>query len=154
MNLVDTNAVVNRLLVLHHRSLPMYLGYAAPWMQRGREAAKETLQQIVAAHRQMVDRLGEMILEHGGTIEFGRFPFAYASLHDLSLDYLWSKLVTFQERAVAELQASVEELRLAPLAQALAQEALGEAKGHLESLREVAAQWAAPAATAAGSAAQ
>jgi hypothetical protein len=139
MNLVDTNAVLNRLLVLHHRSLPTYLGYASPWVQPGREAAAQTLQQIVAAHQRMVDRLGEAILEHRGTIEFGRFPFAFAALHDLSLDYLWSKLVAYQERAVAELQAAVDELRLAPVAQALAAEALGEAKGHLESLRELAA---------------
>ena len=31
MTAVDTCDVLNRLLILHSRSLPMYLSYAAPW---------------------------------------------------------------------------------------------------------------------------
>jgi len=151
MSSVDTTAIVNRLLVLHHRSLPMYLSYAVPWTAPGCEAAARTLELIILAQKQMVDRLGEMLLEQGGTVEFGRFPFAFTALHDLSLQYLWGRLIEHQERTVTEIEAAVDALRLAPLAQALAQEALGEAKGHLDSLREVAEEMAGRGKVAIGS---
>lgn len=147
MSSVDTNAILNRLLILHHRSLPMYLSYAAPWLQPGREAASETLACIVDAQKNMVDRLNEMILENGQAADFGRFPFAFTALHDLSMDYLLRKMIEEQERAVAEIGNCVDALRRVPLAQALAQEALGEAKGHLDSLREVTAALATTGAS-------
>ena len=134
----DANAILNRLLILHHRSLPMYLSYAAPWTQPGREAASQTLAWMVDAQKKMVDRLNEMILENGQVADFGRFPFAFTALHDLSFDYLLRKMIEQQAPTVAEIGVCVDALRLAPLAQALAQEALGEAKGHLDSLREAA----------------
>jgi hypothetical protein len=138
MNSVDTNAVLNRLLVLHHRSLPMYLSYAVPWKQPGREAASRTLDLVIAAQKALVERIYEAILENGGSVEFGRFPFAFTALHDLAFDYLLRKVIERQEQAVGEIEICVAALRMAPLAQALAQEALGEAKGHLDSLREAA----------------
>jgi hypothetical protein len=69
----------------------------------------------------------------------------------LSLEYLWGRLIEHQQRAVAEIEAAGDALRMAPLAQALAREALGEAKGHLDSLREVAEELAGPAKVAIGS---
>ena len=41
MNSVDTNAVLNRLRVIHNRSLPTYLTYAVPWSHAGDEAAED-----------------------------------------------------------------------------------------------------------------
>ena len=125
----------------------MYLSYAVPWMRPGQEAASQTLALVVAAQKTLVDRLHDMILENNGAVDFGRFPFAFTSLHDLSFDYLLHKTIGHQEQMVGEIEVCVEALRMAPLAQALAQEAWGEAKGHLESLRE-AAQSLAPAGAA------
>ena len=148
MSSADTNAILNRLLILHHRSLPMYLSYAAPWTQPGRESATQSLAWLVDAQNKMVDRLNEMILENGRVVDFGRFPLTFTSLHDLSFDYLLRQVIAQQERAVAEISVCVDALRLAPLAQALAQEALGEAKGHLDSLREVVGTLGAAGASA------
>jgi hypothetical protein len=143
MNSVDTNALLNRLLVVHNRSLPMYLGYAVPWGGRGNEAAGEALSLVVADHKKMVDRLGEMILDNGGSVSSGEFPLRFTALHDLSFEYLLEKLIEHQKIAVDEIAECTDQLRLAPSAQAIAQEALGEAKGHLASFEELAEETAA-----------
>jgi len=139
MNSVDTNAVLNRLRVIHNRSLPTYLSYAIPWSQTGDEAAAETLALIVNDHKTMVERLGELILESGGVTEPGSFPLEFTSLHFLSFDFLVKKLIEKQEKLVQDISDCVQRLHLAPSAQAVAQEALGEAKGHLDSLKELVA---------------
>ena len=137
MNSVDTNAVLNRLLVIHKRSLPVYLSYAVPWSGAGDEAAADTLAQIAIDHGQMVDRLEEVILENGGIVERGSFPMAFTSLHFLSLGFLVNKLSEDQKKTIEKIGECVDQLNLSPTTQAVAQEALGEAKGHLESLKEL-----------------
>ena len=137
MTTTDTIAILNRILILHHRSLPAYLSYAVPWVEPGNEIAPETLELIVAGHSSMVDRIGQMILDEGGTIAYGDFPLRYASLHDLSFDYLRSKIVEYEQQMIAVLGECAEELRMVPTAQAVALEALGEAKAHLQSLQEL-----------------
>ncbi len=140
MTTTDTNAILNRILVLHNRSLAVYLSDAVPWFQRGDELAPETLDLIVAGHKGIVDRVGQMILDGGGAIAYGDFPMRYASLHDLSFDYLRDKLIEYEQQMIATLGEYAEQLRMAPTAQAVALEALGEAKAHLQSLRELAQQ--------------
>jgi hypothetical protein len=45
--------------------------------------------------------------------------------------------IAYQQQDIAEIEQCVDALRLAPMAHALAEEALGMAKGQLESLREL-----------------
>jgi hypothetical protein len=138
MSSLDTNAVLNRLLVLHHRSLPAYLGYAIPWLHRDNGAALEALQAIAADHRALVDRLGELILNGNGVVAYGQFPLRYSALHDLSLDYLVQRLIEFERQLIGQISECADQLRMTPAAQAVALEALGEAKAHLQSLEELA----------------
>lgn len=142
-----TNDVLNRLLIIHHRSLPMYLSYAHPRVTRGHEATAETLESIVADQKAMVDRIGRCIVDEEGSVDFGEFPMLFTGLHDISLDYLLQKLIEYQQRSTEQIQQCVDDLRLAPTYQALAQEALGLARGHLESLEELNAEPASSAAT-------
>lgn len=139
MTTVDTHSALNRLLVLHDRSLPMYLSQATPWSKPGQESLSQALGLIVASQRRLVDRINDFLMETQADIDRGRFPLRFASLHDLSYDFLVQQLAEHQERMIAEIERCLESLRLAPQAQALAQEALGEAKGHLDALREMAA---------------
>jgi hypothetical protein len=138
MNSAETTQVLNRLLILHDRSLPRYLGYASPLTHEGGQAARETLDQIVADHQATVDRLGELILDSGGSVSYGEFPLRFASLHDLTFEYLLTRLSEHQRRLIAAISECVEQLRTAPSAQAVALEALGQAKAHLQSLEELA----------------
>ena len=135
----STTEVLNRLLVLHMRSLPMYLGYAPPYELYTNERAKAVLDQMVEDQKRTVDRLGTLILDSSGTIDYGEFPMSFTSLHDLSLEYLLNLLIERQQKFVAACEKLADALSMAPYAQAAAREAVGEAKGHLENLQELKA---------------
>jgi hypothetical protein len=140
MTAADTNTVLNRLLVLHHRSLPMYLGYAHPFTIRGDEQAKSVLLHIVESQKEMVDRIGSLLIERDWDIAHGEFPMYFTGLHDLSYDYLTKRMIADQRRDIAAIELCVEKLDGDPLGKALAEEALGAAKAHLDSLEELTPQ--------------
>ncbi len=135
----STTEILNRLLVLHMRSLPMYLSYAPPYELSKHAKAKAILDQIVEDHKRTVDRLGTLILDSGGTIDYGEFPMSFTSLHDLSLTYLIKVLIERQQKQVVVCEKLADQLGMAPYAQAAAREIVGEAKGHLENLQELQA---------------
>jgi len=137
MNSTNTIDALNRLYVILFRSLPMYLHYAPPWTHRGDERAMEVLQQLAADQQRTVDRLAELILELKGDVDSGEFPMSFTGLHDLSVEYIVGLAIEYQRRDIASIEACVDQLRTFPFAKALAEEALGEAKGHLDSLEEL-----------------
>jgi hypothetical protein len=146
MTTSETNDLLNRILVLHARSLPMYLGYAQPDQLWKNPKAAAVLNQIVGDHKRTVDRLAALILDNHGTVDHGEFPMSFTGLHDLSVDYLFKQLIDRQKRFIAVIEKLAEQLKLAPYAQAAAREAVGEARGHLENLEELAADRAHHAA--------
>lgn len=135
----STTDILNRLLVLHLRSLPMYLSYAPPYQLARNEHAKSVLEQIVDDQKRTIDRLGTLILDNGGIVDNGEFPMAFTSLHDLSLAYLLKLMIERQQKFVLVSERLADGLSMAPYAQAAAREAVGEAKGHLENLQELQA---------------
>ena len=137
MSAVDTNSVLNCLSVIHNRSLAAYLNYASPWIKEGNDNAANVLAQIASDHQRTVDRLGVAILENGGDVAAGEFPIQFTGWHDLSLEFHLKKLLEAQKQIISQLEIGVDQLRLAPMAQAMVQEILGEAKGHLDSLKEL-----------------
>ena len=134
MNL-STIDVLNKLLILHTRSLPMYLSYAQPWQVRNHPRFMETLENIVHLQQDMADRLATLVVENHGQTEFGEFPMHFTGLHDLSVEYVLGQCIERQKKEIAIIEKCVSLLALAPYAQAVAQEALGEAKGHLETMQ-------------------
>lgn len=136
----STTEILNRVLVLHMRSLPMYLSYAPPYQLYQHARAKVVLDQIVEDQKRTVDRLGTLILDSGGTIDYGEFPMSFTSLHDLSLAYLLKLLIERQQKHIVVCERLADQLSIAPFAQAAARETVGEAKGHLENLQELQAE--------------
>ena len=145
MALESTIQVLNHLLAIHARSLATYLSYAQPEWHRGDEVARETLRSIVDDQKATVDRLGEMILEHNGTVLGNAFPMAFTNYHDLSFDFLCRKLIEHQRRDIIAIERCVRELSSSIFARAVAEEALGAAKAHLELLLKLK-PWTASAA--------
>lgn len=133
----STIDILNRLLVLHERSLPVYLSYAPPYQLADHTKAQEVLAQIVADHRRTIDKLGTLIIDSGGTPDYGEFPMSFTSLHDLSVEYLLKLLIERQQKFIPACEKLTDLLNMAPYAQAAAREAVGEAKGHLENLQEL-----------------
>ena len=132
--------LLNRLLVIHNRSLPMYLESAVPWWQDRDVRAQQVLDQIVTDQRHMVDRVGTLIVENSGRVELGAFPISFTALHDLSGGYLIRKMISYQHRSVAAIEILVEQLANQPRPHALAQQALGMALAHLDMLGELTQQ--------------
>jgi hypothetical protein len=145
----STAGIINRLLVLHQRSLPMFMIYASPWTAGHDSDALEALRHLVEDRKRLAGLFTDYLVERRWRVDPGEFPLEYTGLHDLSLDYLWPKLIESQNRDIREIQACVAGLTSDPYARSLAEEALGSAKGHLETLEEVARNLRAKASAAA-----
>jgi hypothetical protein len=132
-----TTVLLNRLLAMVGRSFPQYLQYARPYIPPGRESLFEAIEAIVADQNVMVERISRQLSDAQVPPRFGEFPMEYTDLHDLDIDFLVGAAANYQEQDIASIAAIAEQLGLAPAAQSLAEEALGMAKGHLDSLREL-----------------
>ncbi|MEM8945580.1 MAG: hypothetical protein AAGD11_10375 [Planctomycetota bacterium] len=132
-----TNHLLNRLLAIVGRSFPQYLQYSRPYIPPGRASVKETIDAIVGDQNVMVERLSQKLIDSKTPPRFGEFPIVYTDLHDLDIDYLMRMAVDYQEQDIASIGKIVDELRLAPAAQSLAEEISGMTKGHLDSLLEL-----------------
>jgi hypothetical protein len=133
----STAAIMNRLLALHQRSLPMFLTYAAPWTSTHDLKAVQTLRYLVEDQKRLAARMADYMLERRWRIDNGEFPLEFTGLHDVSLEYLWQKLIDAEKSDIAAIQQCIAGLASDPFARALAEEALGSARGHLESLEEI-----------------
>jgi hypothetical protein len=133
----DTIETLNRVLVLLQKSFPQYLQYARPYIPPGRESISKTFDDIVTCQNRLADSIARFVSESGALPDPGRFPIEFTDTHDLAIDFLIREAIGYQKEDIANLQDCVERLRLSPAAQSLASEALGMAKGHLESLEEL-----------------
>jgi hypothetical protein len=134
MNEAETLAVLNRIMHVLCRSLPMYLSDAKPWVAPERQQAECVLEDLVADQRTYAQRVAEAIVEQGGRPDPGRFPMEFAAINDLALDYLLEAAARRQRSDVALLERCAADLAGQPALCALAEEILGNAKGHLEIL--------------------
>jgi hypothetical protein len=135
----ETADVLNRVLAILQRSFPQYLRYARPYIPPGREDVMATIDEIVAGQDALAERVSQYIFDSGGLPDRGKFPIEFTDMHDLAIDFLIQEEIDCQKQDVANLEQCVESLRSAPAAQSLAAEALGMAKGHLESLEALKA---------------
>ena len=139
MSSPETIDVLNRVLAILQRSFTQYMLYARPYIPTGREDVMDTIGEIVAGQDALAERVSQYVFESGGLPDDGKFPIEFTDTHDLAIDFLIQEAIADQKQDIADLQGCVDELRLAPAAQSLAAEALGMAKGHLESLEELSA---------------
>ena len=137
MDFENSVDLLNQLLVIHYRSLPMYLTDATPWTHHGDEKAVEVLTDIVADNRSTCQKLAQAVQQRGGILVEGEYPTEFTGMNFLSLDYLLSQSIKLQQGDIQTIEAIAERLWNDPPAQALAKEALGAAKGHLQSLQEL-----------------
>ena len=140
MNTID---VLNQLLALHGSSLPMYLTSAPPHRQKGDEKAWEAIRHIVEDQQLMVDKIAAYIESAGGTPDMGEFSMDFTGMHDLSVDYILQSVLSSQQVDVEAIEEISGQLPQGSQGKTLAQEALGAAKAHVQSLEE----WLSAAAT-------
>jgi len=140
MSQVDSLSVMNRLLAILYRSLPMYLHDAQPWRGKKDERAASVLDLICQEQGSLANRVAQYILDHGGQPEPGDYPRAFsdANWHFVGLHYLIRPLIEHQQADVERIARCVADLHTDRAARVLAEEALGAAKAHLEMLEELA----------------
>jgi bacterioferritin (cytochrome b1) len=135
--------LLNRLLAIHERSFVQYLAYARPYVPPGREDLLEALAAMDNDQDVMAARISHMIIDGGGLPRSGEFPMEFTDMHDLSVDFLLQAAVQYQRYDVEAIGEIVDRLTTEPAARSVAEEALGMAKGHLDTLRELASPKAA-----------
>jgi len=133
----DTIYWLNRLLAIHCKSFPQYMRWSRPHVPAGRGEELESVEAIALDQDAMGDRISRMIIDGHALPRSGEFPMEFTDLHDLDVDYCLRLAAKYQEQDVATIQGLVERLQTAPSAKAIAEEALGMAKGHLDTLREL-----------------
>jgi hypothetical protein len=130
---------LSRLWIIHEFSLVSYLAYAPPWWTEDDGAAAQLLRDVHQDQQRLADRIGKMIVHYGGRLPSGKFPNRFTTLHDLASHFIWSELVTYQERTVEAIEQLLPQLPAGTVAEAIGQECLGAAKAHLDAMREIKA---------------
>ena len=136
MNAENTLDLLSQLVLVHRFSLVRYLGYARPWTDANE--ASSVLVQVADMQNATADRLESLILARDRSLPGGDFSMQFTSWHDLALGFLLPKTVEHQRGVVAACQDAISGMDDDQEALAMAEEALGEAKGHLETLIELA----------------
>jgi hypothetical protein len=141
--MTPTVALLNRLLTIHCRSLPVYLAEAGAWWTAptADDEIARTLRAIVFDQQATAARIADVILRRHGTIHVGSFSMEFTDKNDLALDFLVGEAA---ERARRDVSAIEQILAALPpdddAARELTQEALGAAKAHAEDLEAAAAK--------------
>lgn len=133
---MDTVRILNQLLAIHGSSLPMYLMSARPHRQYGDERVWEALRNVMEDQQTMIDKLAEYVESHDGTPNHGEFPMDFTGMHDLSMDHILKTVIERQKCEIEWIEHFAGMIESDPTAKALAQEALGAAKAHVQSLEE------------------
>lgn len=137
MNALEAIAVLERLLRLLCRSLAAYLADARPWARADDHRLQEALDHLVADQQMYARRVAEAITERGGRPDPGQFSTTTAGKNDLGLAFLLQEVIADQQRAAAVVEQCAAQLENAPPLHALAEEILGNIRGHLDILGEM-----------------
>jgi hypothetical protein len=134
--------VLNRLVERMYRCLLQYTVECWPWTTSsespdGKSPEQKAIEQMAARQQEFVGRLVELVSQRGQVADFGNYP-DNSELHYVSLDYLVGKLITDEERLVADLESAREAVRNDPPAATLIVELLAAEKQNLAKLRELA----------------
>jgi bacterioferritin (cytochrome b1) len=136
----NTLDVLNRLLAIEYRSLPMYLQGGDTWVHRGDERITTTLRRIVADQQEMAGRISRLVQRRGGTPELGEPRMDFTDTHFLALEFLVERLLREAKRGVAAVEECIDQLADDAVARELAQEVLGSQRAHIEALESVTKQ--------------
>ncbi len=154
MSQARTIEILNQLIALLYRSLPMYLRYASPWRSDRTEPVWRTVEYMLIDQEALVSRAAALVQELDGRVDTGEFPMEFTGMHDLALEFLLQRLIHYQRRDVERLAQLAQQAASGGIdrrARDLVQEALGSARAHLEALEALARGDGPPATDGASS---
>ena len=127
---------LNRIVVSLDQSLAHYLSDAVPYVSDDAKFGWDVVQSISENQQELVDRVGSFILQQGGGVSSGSYPIQWSALHDVSFEFLLPHLINNQNQLINVLEGCVAD-NYSIQARSLAEEALGQAKAHRDSLEEL-----------------
>ncbi len=133
-------SVLNRLLQTLCRSLALYVEEIKPWSLAAQEPVWTAIGRLAADSRMYSQRVAEAIIEHGGQPNPGPYPSKFATLNDVGLEFFLREIIVQLNRDQKVIGQCVAELAHVPAAHALAEEAYGNLRGHIELLESLAAE--------------
>ncbi len=129
--------LLNRLLGIVSRSFLQYLNFSRPYISPGHREVMEVLAAMVTDQDRMADRISQMVTDDRELPRRGEFPMGFTDMHDLEIDFLVRVAMDYQQQDVVSIGQLAQQLQRLPAAKALAEETLGMAKGHLQTLEEL-----------------
>jgi hypothetical protein len=133
----DPIEVLGRLFRILHRSFAEYQAGADPWGRNGDAPARRALEHLVTDQRMYAGRIAELIIAERGRIDNGDFPMEFTEYNLLSIGFLLKELTRRQRDDIARIEQCVAQLSNHLPSRVLAEEILGNARGHLETLEEL-----------------
>lgn len=127
---------LQQIAALHHRSLPVYLTYARPWVRSGREMHARVIEDIAADHHELVEKILGVLREDGRPVLLGDFPLAFTNLNDLAFDFILKELIRYERHLKKTLETMVDEFPPGSVYRGVVDYGLGMAAGHLQNLED------------------
>ena len=137
MNSLQAIQALDELLRVLCRSLPAYLADARPWARSENQPLRSALDHLVADQQRYARLVSEAITEQGGRPDPGRFAMNFTAKNDLSLEFLRQEVIHRQEQDILVVERCAARLEDVSSLHSLAEEILGNARGHLDILREM-----------------
>jgi hypothetical protein len=128
---------LNELLGIIGGSLPAYLADARPWTPSDDPQLRSAFERLAADQRRYARRLSDAITEHGGRPDSGRFAMNFTAKNDLSLKFLRQEVIDRQEQDILAIRRCADRLEDVSSLHSLAEEMLGNARGHLDILKDM-----------------
>ena len=137
MNSFQAIEVLNELLRVLCRSLPAYLADAKPWAQSEDRRLAAALDRLVVDQQHYARLVSDAITAEGGRPDPGQFPMRWTAKNDLSIEFLRQEVIGQLEQSIPVIEGCAAQLESVAAFHALAEEVLGNTRGHLDILREM-----------------
>jgi hypothetical protein len=128
--------VLSDVLRMLCRGLPQYLIDAKPWLRQDDAPFLAALRHLIADQRHYARLTAEAVTFRGGRPDPGTFPLEYASINDLSLVFLRTKILEQLRADYLTLIDASKQLADQHELNSLVEEIVGNYRGHLEVLEE------------------
>jgi hypothetical protein len=132
-----TQTLLQNILRRESRSVLQYVAEAYPWTTAAQSKTLTTLQEIIAAEKDAVARLGRFLLrQHIPLPYLSSFPSHFTTINFLALDYILPRLMVYERQSIADLERDLPSLK-DPAARAEVEKLLAMKRRHLPRMQEL-----------------
>ena len=134
--------ILCRLVRLFRQSPLMYLSDSNVWTYRGDESLKLAIVDVIADHKNFVDRAETILVAEQSELPKSFFPLSFTGWHDVDLGFLLPSLIVDLEKRRSTLQSMRDQSdaivgrrgNSADKSAELIREAISSVDGHIEML--------------------